>query len=111
MKLDGLAHISQTRLRLLAQIGGAMALTFVFVGFAIVIWKGPWLTEHQPQQLELLGWGMLASAFLILVALVAITEIALNLKAGKSGIEARMDQDQSPDEERTTVTTQVDITK
>lgn len=102
-----MAKMERADIKLAAQIGGAMALTVVFVGFGVVIWRGPWREEHQSQQLDLLGWGMIASAFLILVALVAITEIALNFKASRGGIEASMDQEET----KTTVKTEVEVSK
>lgn len=99
--------ITHELIRLVAQIGGAVALTIVFVGFGVVIWKGPWEISRQQQQLDLLGWGMLAAAFLVLIALVAITEITLNFKANRTGVEASVDQD----DDKTKTTVKVETTK
>lgn len=76
-----------------AQIGAGVALTLVFVGFGLVIWLGPWLEDRQQQQLDLLGWGLICSAFLILVALVAITGLSVNVHGSKDGLHASIDQD------------------
>ena len=94
--------------RLWAQIGAGIALTFVFVGFGLVIWLGPWAPERQQQQLELLGWGLMAAACLILVALAAITGLSVNIRGGREGIQASLDQDEpKPIEVKTTVATTV----
>lgn len=90
------ALLAAAPVKIWAQIGAGIALTLVFVGFGLVIWLGPWLQDRQQQQLDLLGWGLICSAFLILVALVAITGLSVNVHGGKDGLHASIDQDDAP---------------
>lgn len=92
-----------------AQIGAAMVLTLVFVGYGAVIWKGPWALVHQGQQINWLGYGMMAAAGLVLVALAAITGLNVNVHGGKDGVHASIDQDDGgqPMAVKTTVETTV----
>lgn len=79
--------------RFWAQVGAAMALTIVFVGYGVVIWKGPWPVDRAQQQLDLLGQGHLLAGFLVLVALVCITGIRVGFDASRQGIRANIDRD------------------
>lgn len=87
------AMIAAAPVKVWAQVGAAMALTLVLVGFGLVIWLGPWLAEHQALQIEWLGRGMVITGFLTLVALVAITGLSVNVHGGKDGVHASIDQD------------------
>jgi len=88
-----------------AQIGAAMALTVLMAGYGLVIWLGPWAEERQSQQLNALFWGMETSALLVLVALAALTGLNVNLRGGKDGVSASIDQDDQPAAVVETVTT------
>lgn len=88
--------IAASSARSWAQVGAAMTLTVVFVGFGLVIWKGPWPLAMAGKQLDLLGQGMLVAGFLVLVALVCITGLTLNLNVGKDGLRADIDRDEGP---------------
>lgn len=102
------ALIAAAPVKIWATIGAGVALTLVFVGFGLVIWRGPWLPTYQGQQIAWLGYGMLSAALLVLVALAAITSLGIDLHASKDGVHARIDQDDpAPSvtvETRTTVT-------
>lgn len=87
------AMLAAGPIKVWAQIGGAMALTLVMVGFGLVIWRGPWLPIHQAQQIDWLGYGMMATALLVLVALAAITGLNVNVRGGRDGLQASIDQD------------------
>lgn len=87
--------IDAAPIKIWAQIGAGVALTLVFVGFGLVIWLGPWAPERQAQQLQWLGWGMISAAFLILVALTAITGLSVNVRGGRDGLVASIDQDEA----------------
>lgn len=89
------ALLAAAPVKIWAQIGAGIALTLVFVGFGLVIWLGPWAPERQAQQLQWLGWGMISAAFLILVALTAITGLSVNLRGGRDGLTASIDQDEA----------------
>lgn len=89
------ALLNAAPVKIWAQIGAGVALTLVFVGYGLVIWLGPWAEEREAQQLELLGWGMICAAFLILVALVAITGLSVNVRGGRDGLSASIDQDEA----------------
>ncbi|WP_374579280.1 hypothetical protein [Phenylobacterium sp.] len=89
------ALIDAAPIKIWAQIGAGVALTLVFVGFGLVIWLGPWAPERQAQQLQWLGWGMVSAAFLILVALTAITGLSVNVRGGRDGLVASIDQDEA----------------
>lgn len=102
------ALLSAAPVKVWAQIGAAMALTFVFVGYGAVIWKGPWAPAYQGQQINWLGYGMMAAAGLVLVALAAITGLNVNVHGGKDGVHASIDQDEGhPLKVETTVATTV----
>ncbi|WP_374534409.1 hypothetical protein [Phenylobacterium sp.] len=89
------ALLAAAPIKIWAQIGAGIALTLVFVGFGLVIWLGPWAPERQAQQLQWLGWGMISAAFLILVALTAITGLSVNVRGGRDGLVASIDQDEA----------------
>ena len=89
------AFLAAAPIKIWAQIGAGIALTLVFVGFGLVIWLGPWSPERQAQQLQWLGWGMVSAAFLILVALTAITGLSVNVRGGRDGLVASIDQDEA----------------
>ena len=94
-----------------AQVGAAMTLTLVFVGFGVVIWLGPWPLSMAPKQLELLGRGMLIAGFLVLVALICITGLTLNLNVGRDGLKADIDRDDAPAPTPAAVTETTTITR
>lgn len=89
------AMIAEAPVKVWAQVGAAMALTLVLLGFGLVIWLGPWLPEHQALQIEWLGRGMVITGFLTLVALVAITGLSVNVQGGRDGLRASIDQDEA----------------
>ena len=76
-----------------AQVGAAMTMTLVLVGYGVVIWRGPWPEAMAGKQLDLLGQGQLIAGFLVLVALICITGLTLNLNVGKSGLTADIERD------------------
>lgn len=77
-----------------AQVGAAMVLTPVLVGYGVVIWKGPWPDRLAGKQLDLLGQGQLIAGFLLLVALICITGLTLNLNVSKDGLTADLERDE-----------------
>jgi hypothetical protein len=79
-----------------AQVGAAMVLTLVLIGYGVVIWKGPWPMAQAGKQLELLGQGQLMAGFLVLVAVVCITGLTLNLNVSKEGLKADLERDDPP---------------
>lgn len=89
------ALLAAAPVKIWAQIGAAMALTLVFVGYGLVIWRGPWEVARQAQQIDWLGYGMMAAAILVLVALAAITGLNVNIHGGKDGLHASIDQDEA----------------
>jgi hypothetical protein len=99
------AMLAAGSLRFWAQIGAGMALTLVFVGYGLVIWRGPWAATRQQQQLDLLGQGQIAAALMVLVALVCITGMKLGLSAGKDGVKADVERDDEPTQQAVTTTT------
>ncbi len=99
------AMLAAGSLRFWAQTGAGMALTMVFVGYGLVIWRGPWAATRQQQQLDLLGQGQIAAALMVLVALVCITGMKLGLSAGKDGVKADVERDDEPPTVTTTTTT------
>jgi len=101
------AMLAAGSLRFWAQIGAGMSLTLVFVGYGLVIWRGPWAAARQQQQLDLLGQGQIAAALMVLVALVCITGMKLGLSAGKDGVKADVERDDEPPTVTTTTTTEV----
>lgn len=76
-----------------AQVGAAMTLTLVLVGYGAIIWKGPWPEAMAGKQLDLLGQGQLIAGFLVLVALICITGLTLNLNVSKQGLTADLERD------------------
>lgn len=88
------AMLAAASVKIWAQIGAAMAFTLVLVGLELAIWLGPWATARQAQQIDWLGYGVLVTGLLALVALAAITGLSVNLKGGKDGVSASIDQDE-----------------
>ena len=99
------ALLAAGSLRFWAQIGAGMALTLVFVGYGVIIWRGPWPATAAPIQLELLGQGQLGAALMVLVALVCITGMKLGISGGKDGFKADVERDEEPTPIATVTTT------
>ena len=79
--------------RFWAQIGAAMALTLFAGGLVLIIWKGPWTLAVEAARLDALAKIALALLGLILVALVAITELRVGISGGKDGFKADVEKD------------------
>lgn len=90
-----------------AQIGAGMAGTLIFVGYGLVIWKGPWPAGQAGKQLDLLGQGQLIAGTLIFLALTAIAGLKLAVNAGKDGFHASAERDDDPPKVVTITTTEV----
>jgi len=93
-----------------AEIGAGIAGTVVFVGYGLVIWKGPWPAGQASKQLDLLGQGQLIAGALIFLALAAIAGLKLAVNAGKDGFHASAERDDEPEppaKVTTTTTTEV----
>lgn len=103
----GMMSAPLSPLKVWAQIGAAVVFTVVMAGYGLVVWLGPWDAAYQGKQLDILGQGMFAAAFLVLVAILALTGMGLMLKAGKSGVEASFDRD---DDLPPTTTVQTTVT-
>lgn len=103
------ALIDAAPVKIWAQIGAAMVFTLLIAGFGLVIWLGPWGEAREAQQIDWLGYGMLSAALLALVALAAITGLSVNLRGGRDGVSASIDQDEGrqPMAVKTTVETTV----
>jgi hypothetical protein len=90
------AVLKSAPVRFWVQAGAGVALTFVFVAYGLVIWRGPWPKTEAGHQLDLLGQGQLVAGFLVLVALVCITGTKVNFNASKQGITADIGDDDEP---------------
>lgn len=102
------AILDAATVKVWAQIGAAVALTFVLTAGGWVVWRGGWEVARQEQQLDALFYLLVGVEVLILVALAAITGLSVNLRGGKDGITASIDQDEAqPITVATTTTTTV----
>lgn len=99
------AMLKAGSLRFWAQTGAGMAATLVFVGYGMVIWKGPWAVTRQEQQLELLGQGHMAAGLMVIVCIVCVTGMKLSASAGKDGVKADVGRDDEPAQQVVTTTT------
>jgi hypothetical protein len=99
------AMLAAGSLRFWAQIGAGMALTMVFVGYGLVIWRGPWAATRQQQQLDLLGQGQIGAGLMVMLCLVCITGMKLGLSAGKDGVKMDAERDDEPTQQAVTTTT------
>lgn len=99
------AMMAAASARFWAQVGAGMALTVVLVGYGLVIWLGPWPVTLAGKQLDLLGQGQLMAGFLVLVALVCITNMRVGLNATRDGLHADLDQSDDPEPEPKVITT------
>lgn len=79
-----------------AQIGAGLAGTAIFIGYGLVIWKGPWPDAQSGKQLDLLGQGQLIAGVLIFLSLAAIAGLKLAVNAGKDGFHASAERDDEP---------------
>lgn len=102
------ALLAAAPVKIWAQIGAAVALTFVLLAGGAVIWRGPWDHALQSKQLDALFYLLVGVEVLTLVALAAITGLNVNLHGGRDGIHASIDQDEvKPLKVETTVATTV----
>lgn len=94
--------------RLWLQAGAAVVLTVCWVGYGLVIWKGPWPLALAGKQLDLLGQGQIMGGALLLVTILCLTGMRGNFSAGKDGVRADIDrEDEAPASVVTTTTTEV----
>lgn len=78
--------------------GGQMALTAFAAGIVLILWLGPWTLNVEPKRVDWLGGLAVLALVGVMVYAVAATNMRLNLRAGKGGIEANMagDDDAPP---------------
>ncbi len=90
--------------RLWALIAAGPMLTITGIGMTLIVWLGGWDKALQPQQLTLLGWGMIANWLLLGVVVVAMASVKVSV-AGPGGFHADVDSDDDPAPTVTTTTT------
>ena len=103
------AMIAAAPPRFWAQVGAAMALSFLLMGYGLVVWLGPWPESTANKRLDILGQGQAIAGFLVLVALACITGMKIGFNASKSGVSANVGDDEDPPP-TTTVQTTVTVT-
>lgn len=82
--------------RLWAQVGAGMALTLFAAGVVVILWLGPWSLDVERDRVKALATICLAVLFLVMVALVAITELKVGFSAGRAGFKADVERDDEP---------------
>lgn len=87
------ALIAAAPVKIWAQIGAAIALTLMVGGALALLWHGPWPSEREGQRLDAVFFLAVGLEVLMLVALAAITGLNVNVRGGKDGVSASIDQD------------------
>lgn len=93
----GASMIKSASVAIWAQIGSGIIFSLIMMGYAWVIWKGPWPQIMAGKQLDLLGQGQLISGIIVLVALVAIAGLRLGMKATRQGFDLSAERDDGED--------------
>lgn len=83
-----------------AQVAGAAVLTVAYCANTWIVWRGGWSVDTEAQRLELLGWNSLILGGLILINLLAITDLAVNLNASRKGVHFSASADEDRQEAR-----------
>lgn len=66
----------------------APLLTLFAVALTLVVWLGGWPDPVAPQQLEILGWALLATLGMLALIMVALTKVKLKASTSTgAGIE------------------------
>lgn len=89
----GMMAVTVPAAKFWSQVGAAQAWTLVFIGYGLVIWKGPWPARLAEKQLDLLGQGHLFAGFIVLVVIVCLTDTRVNFSAGREGVRGAVDSD------------------
>lgn len=76
-----------------AQAGAAFAFSQMLLWTLYVVWRGGWSPESETQRLDILGRATLLLTGLILLCLLAITDLAMSFRASRSGLEANVGAD------------------
>lgn len=90
-----------------AQALAAFTFTGLLLANMLIIWRGGWGPATETQRLELLGQMSIVLGVLIMLCLLAITDLAVNLSASRSGLNlsAGADDHQGPEQVAKVTTT------
>lgn len=80
---------------LLALVLAGPVLSVTGAAMTLVVWLGGWDRTLQPQQLALLGWGMLANWLLLGVVVVALANVKFKGQ-GPGGVSFEIDSVEEP---------------
>lgn len=87
------ALIKAAPVRLWALILAGPPLTAVTCWLVWIVWKGPWPVGSAPQQLSILGYGLMDAMALVGVIVVALASVKVK-GAGPGGVNFEVDGDQ-----------------
>jgi membrane protein implicated in regulation of membrane protease activity len=96
--------------RLWAQAGAAVIGMLFAAGGLWVLWKGPWTLAVEVNRVDSIFYLAIGGLIIALVAVVALTEIKLNLKASKEGLTADLERDDEPAAAKVETTTTTTVT-
>lgn len=89
--------------------GGQMALTAFAGAIVLILWLGPWTLDVETKRVDWLGGLAVLALVGVMVYAVAATNMRLNLRAGRGGIEANMAGDDDPAPPAATITTTTEV--
>lgn len=77
---------------------GAMTFTLAMLAVVLIAWRGGWPAGTEEQRLTILGHANIIFGLLTGLNVLALTDLAINLRASKTGIDlsAAADDHQGP---------------
>lgn len=76
-----------------AMLGGGIVATLLFSALVLIVWLGGWPEGLAGQQLEYLGWALLAQAGILALVMVRLTGASISGKIGVGTFDVRARQE------------------
>ena len=106
------ALLSAAGIRTWSLIGAMVAMTGFAAWLTWIVWKGPWLQDRQPQQLDILGWSLWGALLIVSLGFISLTGLGVAASINKGGVSLNVgEDDHAPDQVKVTTETTVSAEK
>ncbi len=103
------AMIAAAGVRSWALIFGMQALSVFAAALCLVVWKGPWAADRQPQQLDILGWSLWGILLILALGFISLASLGVVASITKSGVNLTVGDEDAPTSATITTTTETKV--